>query len=72
MGDRKTYSLRLEEEQARQLEMVARIDGVSVSEEIREAIWERIEERRSSSKFRAAVKAIIAEDRELLDKLAGN
>lgn len=72
MTDRKTYSLRLDEDQARQLEMVARIDGVSVSEEIRDAIWARIDSRRSNPKFRAAVKAIIAEDRDLLDKLAGN
>ena len=71
MARRKTYSLRLDEDQARQLEMVARIDGVSVSEEIRAAIWDRIDVRRSTPEFRSAVKAIIEEDQVLLDKLAG-
>ncbi len=71
MARRKTYSLRLDQDQARQLEMVARIDGVSVSEEIRAAIWDRIDVRRSTPEFRSAVKAIIEEDQVLLDKLAG-
>ena len=68
---RKTYSLRLDNDQARQLEMVARIEGVTISDEIRSAIWDRIETRRADANFRTSVQALIVEDRELLDKLAG-
>ena len=44
----KGFTVRLDDEQAEELEAIAEVDGVSVAEEIRQAIGERIAERRSS------------------------
>lgn len=66
----KATTLRLEEEQAEQLETVARVDGVPISEAIRDAIAKHIEERRNDTEFQARLKASLERNREILRKLA--
>lgn len=66
----KAMSLRLEEDQANQLEAIARADEVKVSEVIREAIDRHIQERRADKGFQARLRKRIEEDREVLERLA--
>lgn len=66
----KAMTLRLPADQAAELEAVARADGKTVSEAVREAIDALIDERRRDKEFRARIRTIIEEDRELLERLA--
>jgi Arc/MetJ-type ribon-helix-helix transcriptional regulator len=66
----KNMTLRLPSEQAAELEAVARADGVSVSDAVRQAIVEHIDRRRQDKKFKARLRRIIEEDREVLERLA--
>jgi hypothetical protein len=66
----KAMTLRLPADQAAELEAVARADDKPVSETVREAIDALIAERRRDKEFRARIRAIIEEDRELLQRLA--
>lgn len=66
----KGFTVRLSEEQAAELEAVARVDGVSVAEEIRQAIADRIAARRQDDDFQQRLRRIIAENQQILDKLA--
>jgi hypothetical protein len=63
-------SLRIDDEQARALEAVAKIEGTSVSAVIRDAIGERIEKRRTDAEFQRRLRATIEESREALELLA--
>ncbi|MEY2419934.1 MAG: Ribbon-helix-helix protein copG family [Acidimicrobiaceae bacterium] len=44
----KVTSIRLDDDLAEQLEMISRLEGVSVSEEIREAVIKLIDEKRKA------------------------
>jgi Arc/MetJ-type ribon-helix-helix transcriptional regulator len=66
----KNMTLRLPPEQAAELEAVARADGVSVSDAVRRAIVEHIERRRQDKEFKARLRRLIEEDREILERLA--
>lgn len=66
----KNMTLRLPSEQAAELEAVARADGVSVSDAVRQAIVEHINRRRQDKEFKARLRRIIEEDREVLERLA--
>ncbi len=66
----KGFTVRLNEEQAAELEAVARVDGVSVAEEIRQAIADRIAARRQDDEFQQRLRRIIEENQQILDKLA--
>lgn len=68
--DTRAMTLRLPTEQAAQLDAVARVDGVSISEAARQAIHEHIESRRADPEFRAGIKRILAEERAVLEQLA--
>jgi predicted DNA-binding protein len=70
MDDLRTTTIRQPAEQAETLETVARIDGVSVSEAIRQAIANHIEARRNDPDFRARLQERMREDRVILEKLA--
>ena len=50
--------------------MAARAEGVSVNEFIREALAARITERRKDESFKRRIAELIAEDREILARLA--
>jgi hypothetical protein len=69
MGN-KAMTLRVEEEQAEQLEAVARVDGVPISEAIRDAIARHIDERRNDAEFQARLKESLERNQEILRKLA--
>ena len=66
----KTMSLRLAEEQARELEAVARIDEIPVSEAVRDAISAHVAARRQDQEFQARLARMMREDREILKRLA--
>lgn len=66
----KTMTLRLSDEQARELEAVARVDGTPVSETVRQAIADRIEARRQDQEFQARLKRLMQENQAALERLA--
>ena len=66
----KGFTVRLDDDQVEELEAVAKVDGVPVAEEIRQAITERIEQRRNDDEFRARLRQSIADNQEILDRLA--
>jgi hypothetical protein len=66
----KTMSLRIEEEQARALEAAAMAGETTVSEIVRDAISERIEQLRNDKDFQARLKRALERNREALELLA--
>jgi predicted transcriptional regulator len=66
----KAMTVRLDPEQAAELEAIAEVSGGPVSEEIRQAIAEHIEAKRKDKAFQARLKASIERHREILEKLA--
>lgn len=67
---RKSMTLRLSAEQADELEAVARAEGISVSDAVREAIAEHIERKRKDKGFRERLRSVMERDREILERLA--
>ncbi len=67
---RKNMTLRLPAEQADELEAVARAEGISVSDAVREAIAELIARKRKDKAFRERLRAVVERDREILERLA--
>jgi post-segregation antitoxin (ccd killing protein) len=70
MADQKNMTLRLSAVQADELEAVARAEGISVSDAVREAIAEHIERKRNDKAFRGRLRAVMERDREILERLA--
>lgn len=66
----KNLTLRLPDDLAADAEALARIEGQSVNETVKQALVESLERRRKDPKFKARVQKIINEDRELLERLA--
>jgi len=66
----KNLTVRLDEELAADTEALARAEGASLNETIKQALAEAVERRRRDPKFKARVRRIIEEDRELLERLA--
>ena len=66
----KIMTLRLDDAQAATLEMVARADGRSLTEAVRDAIDAHVEQRRSDKDFQDRLADIIREDQEVLERLA--
>jgi len=69
-GMPKTMTLRLSDELAADLEAMARVDGVPVSEAIRVAIDERIKNRRDDKQFQGRLRRLMAENQRALERLA--
>ena len=63
-------TLRLSDELAADLEAMARVDDVPVSEAIRAAIDERIKGRRNDRQFQARLRTLMAENQRALERLA--
>jgi metal-responsive CopG/Arc/MetJ family transcriptional regulator len=63
-------TIRLPEPLADELDLVARVDGVPVSEAIRLAISAYITRRRADPQFRERLRARIEADRRILERLA--
>jgi hypothetical protein len=66
----KTMTLRLEDEQAATLELIARADDQSVTEAVRAAIDAHIEERRRDKDFRERLRRRHEEESALYERLA--
>lgn len=66
----KHLSVRLDDELAADTEALARAEGQSLNETVKTALREAVERRRNDPKFKARVRRIIEEDRELLERLA--
>lgn len=68
--DFKAMTLRMDDELAGDLELAARVEGVSANEMVRRAIAARIEELRNDEDFQLRLKQSIERDREILERLA--
>lgn len=66
----KNLTLRLDDELAADTEALARAEGQSINETVKQALKEAVERRRRDPNFKARVKRIIEQDRELLERLA--
>jgi predicted transcriptional regulator len=68
MKQAKAMTVRLSDEQAQALEMVATVENLPVSDVIRAAITTHIETRRHDPAFQAGLKDRISQARKLLDR----
>lgn len=66
----KNFTVRLPDDLAADAEAVARADGTSLNETIKEALSEAVERRRKDPAFKKRVRELIEHDRELLERLA--
>lgn len=66
----KAMTLRLPSEQADALELVADVDGVSMSEAVRDAIESHIENRRSDEGFQQRLADSMERHKRILERLA--
>lgn len=66
----KNLTLRLDDDQARELEAIARIDDVPLSGAIRAAIAAHVAARREDREFQKRLAKTMQEDREILERLA--
>ena len=70
VGMAKNLTVRLDDELAADAEALARAEGKSLNETVKLALSEAVERRRRDPKFKARVRKIIDQDRELLERLA--
>jgi len=66
----KNLTVRLPDDLAADTEALARVEGKSVNETIKDALAAAVEQRRRDPKFKQRIRKIIEEDRELLERLA--
>jgi hypothetical protein len=66
----KTMTLRLDDERAAMLELVARADDKSLTDTVRDAIDRHIEERRKDEKFKERLRQRHERERALYERLA--
>ncbi len=66
----KNLTIRLDEVLAADTAALARVDGTSINETVKEALRAAVERRREDPEFGARLGKIIKEDRELLERLA--
>jgi hypothetical protein len=66
----KNLTVRLPDDLAADTEALARVDGQSLNETVKQALVEAVERRRKNPQFKARLAKIIEEDRELLERLA--
>ena len=66
----KAFTVRLPDEKAAELEAVARVDGMPVSEAVRAAIDLHIDARRSDKEFQARLTKLVENNQCVLDRLA--
>ena len=67
----KTMTLRLDDERAATLELVARADDQTVTDAVRAAIDEHIERRRADKDFMERLRKRHEAERELYERLSG-
>jgi hypothetical protein len=66
----KTYPLRLDRSVAEELDFVASVDGLSVADEIRQAVTHHLEQRRADADFQERLRASRERDQELYSRLS--
>jgi predicted transcriptional regulator len=66
----KSMTLRLDDETAAMLELVARADDQTITEAVRTAIDAHIDERRQDADFKERLRRRHEEERELYERLA--
>lgn len=66
----KHFTVRLPDDVAADAEAVARAEGTSLNETIKEALVEAVDRRRKDPAFKKRLRQIIEQDRELLERLA--
>ena len=66
----KNFTVRLGDQLAADAETIARAEGKSLNETVRQALAEAVERRRKDPTFKKRLRRIIEEDRELLERLA--
>lgn len=69
-NETRAFTVRVPAEQAEALEPIAKTDGISVAEEVRGTLVERIEARKADPEFMALVKATVERSQAALDLLA--
>jgi predicted DNA-binding protein len=67
--DSRVLSLRLSEELAAEIAAIARVDGMTLSKSIRQAIEKHIEARQGDPEFKKRLRKRLEEDREALERL---
>lgn len=70
MNNGKIISVRMPDELAAQVDVVARAEGVSISAAMRAAAYRYIATRRADQDFRVRLKKRLEEDAEILKRLA--
>lgn len=70
MEETKAMTLRLNREQAEELEAIAEVEGTSVTEEIRRAIAAHIESKKKDREFKSRLKSSLEKNRSILDRLS--
>ncbi|HWH10197.1 MAG TPA: hypothetical protein VG165_03655 [Solirubrobacteraceae bacterium] len=66
----KNLTVRLDDGLAADTEALARVDGTSLNETVKQALRAAVSRRRSDPEFKARLRRVIEEDRELLARLA--
>lgn len=66
----RNLTVRLDHQLAADTEALARAEGKSLNETVKQALREAAERRRADPEFKAKVRRIIEQDRELLERLA--
>lgn len=66
----KNLTVRLPDDLAADAEAVARADGTSLNETIKDALAEAVDRRRKDPAFKKRLRDIVKQDRELLERLA--
>jgi predicted transcriptional regulator len=67
---RKAMTLRIDIDTAEQLEALAQVEGVPLSEVVREALVRHIEERRADAGFQTRLRDSIERNRAILERLS--
>ena len=67
---RKAMTLRIDIDTAEQLEAVAQVDRVPVSEVVREALARHVEHRRNDADFQKRLRESIERNRTILERLS--
>ncbi len=66
----KNLTVRLDDDLAADTAALARADGTSLNETVKQALSEAVDRRRKDPAFKSRLRRIIEEDRELLERLA--
>jgi predicted transcriptional regulator len=66
----KAMTLRLQDDLARELEAVARVENITISEAVRRAITEHVAAKRSNREFQERLDRFMRENQAILERLA--